>query len=232
MRQAVRGLVLACAAVPAIGFRLVLVAAVGGVSPTDASCTAGWLGPYGRLNAFQDVNCNVSVHNVTLPSAETTGTGATSFAIPDGSYMEAGVTVASGFTLSLPAGHTLTDANDGVPGANGGDLWVNAGGTFSVGAGATISLGVGGSGPDVIFVAGTLTMSGEIGAPVTLTSAAAPPAPGDWGRIEFLPSSTGTLNRVHVSYAGGYRRWGANAVGVNFQAGILMRIPARGDEGE
>jgi hypothetical protein len=208
--------VLACTALCVLGFP---GAAQAGQT---TSCTAGWLGPYGRLNAFQDANCNVSVQGVTLPSAETTGAGATSFAIPDGSVMEAGVGIASGFTLSLPAGHTLTDAYYNVVGANGGDLYVGGGATFTIGAGATFKLGSGGAGPDVIFVAGTLTISGDSGSPTILTSAAVSPAAGDWGRIEFLPGSTGTVGHAQISYAGGYRRWGANGAGIYFQAGILV----------
>ncbi len=55
-----------------------------------------------------------------------------------------------------------------------------------------------------IYVAGTLNMTGTATQPITLTTANASAAPGQWGGIAFQPGSSGKLTYVHLSDGGNY----------------------------
>ena len=91
----------------------------------------------------------------------------------------------------------------------GQPIVVPAGMTWTVDAGTTIQFTppdpYWGPPPQTVFVSGTLNVNGTANANVVLTSGQPGPAPGDWGRIEFDPGSTGTISYAHISYAGALR---------------------------
>lgn len=78
--------------------------------------------------------------------------------------------------------------------AEGSYLRVAASGRLQLGAGVRV---VGGG----IGASGVLIAEGSSSSPVTLTSAANTPAPGDWTGVEYLPGSSGMLTYTNISYA-------------------------------
>ncbi|MGI8552120.1 MAG: hypothetical protein ACR2PL_15255 [Dehalococcoidia bacterium] len=93
-----------------------------------------------------------------------------------------------------------------------GDLHVGPGGSLNMGPGSSLAMSgnsifldipnnccVDPKGPGGVFNAsGTVDPGGA----VTLTSANASPAPGDWGGVVFQEGSSGTLDHVQISDAG------------------------------
>ncbi len=106
-----------------------------------------------------------------------------------------------------------------VPGPHGGDItydqtWCHIDSphyvTFSINVKAGVTLTIE---PGVIiyitttpamtvFVNGTLNAVGASDQPITITSAAGSPAPGDWGGIGFASGSHGILAYTDISYGG------------------------------
>ena len=106
-----------------------------------------------------------------------------------------------GYTAIGLAGGTITNplwsaATLGLPLRTTADISVASGAAMRLGAGTTVLFGAN------LYVAGGLSATGTAAAPITLTSASATPAPGDWGGIAYQPGSTGALSYVHLSYAG------------------------------
>ncbi|MCS6800961.1 MAG: hypothetical protein RMM58_03985 [Chloroflexota bacterium] len=82
-----------------------------------------------------------------------------------------------------------------------GTVYVPSGGTLTIEPGVTVRFASG------IAIAGmsggTLSAEGTPSQPITFTSAAASPAPGDWAFITFNASATGRLRHCVIQYAGG-----------------------------
>jgi hypothetical protein len=86
-----------------------------------------------------------------------------------------------------------------------GDLVVSPKGTLTLDKGVTLRFHAG----KELTVGGTLIVKGTADAPVSLTSAASAPAPGDWSGIIFYRGAgatamppTSVLSHAHVSFAG------------------------------
>ena len=94
-----------------------------------------------------------------------------------------------GYTAIGLAGGTITNplwsaATLGLPLRTTADISVASGAAMRLGAGTTVLFGAN------LYVAGGLSATGTAAAPITLTSASATPAPGDWGGIAYQPGST------------------------------------------
>jgi RHS repeat-associated protein len=95
-------------------------------------------------------------------------------------------------------------ALNGAP-IQGGGLQLSAGTHLTLTAGTSLKIGTGGylqvpSGAEVV-AAGTVTQ------PVTITSAAAVPAPGDWKGIYIQGGGAATFRHCDIGYAGGSDWW-------------------------
>ena len=88
-----------------------------------------------------------------------------------------------------------TLSNAGLPLHVGGILGVNTGAELDVSAPTTLLLG------SELDIAGTFNATGTVSSPISLTAASGQ-APNSWGGVAFWPGSAGTLNQVHISFAG------------------------------
>jgi hypothetical protein len=155
-------------------------------TPTPCPPANTWVGlPY--LNRYYTGatdgggNCTYTVTATTLETLTlSSGTN----------YAEANVDVDKTATVTLPDGATILTS---------GSASLTARGVLNIGAGTTIKLG----GPLATLgeAIGTLNLNGTAAQPITLTSAAASPAPGDWAGVVFSGGS-GVVSYVHQSYGG------------------------------
>ncbi len=90
---------------------------------------------------------------------------------------------------------TLIDNNPGPPIRFDGTIGVNAGAEFDVAAGMTVYFN------GELDVAGTLNANGTASQPISLTTTSGQ-APNSWAGVAFWPQSTGTLDHMHLSFAG------------------------------
>ena len=95
---------------------------------------------------------------------------------------------------------TLSTVDDGVV-RLGGNVQIGSTGALVVTPGTTV---LGNGGLDVL---GALTVQGTASQPVTFTSAAASPAPGDWPGVRYEANSTGEMSYATVDDAGGTGCW-------------------------
>jgi hypothetical protein len=180
------------AAILASALAIVLVA-VGTPKPlvARAQCPAvnTWLGPP-DINRYADGNCGYYVNGLSVPFTQNNTTIST-LNFSGTIVQEQNVSVGTGGLITTAPGTQWTDSG-GVIGAFGGDLEFGAATTVQLAGGAwTISA-----------VGGTLNFNGTATQPITLTSANATPAAGDWGRVEYDAGSTGGMSFTNLSYAG------------------------------
>jgi len=148
-----------------------------------------------------------------------TFTGCTVQVSPDGVDRLSNLTFDPGQTVDVLGGALgKNDAwtDHGAPYRLEGDVTVPATATLTVRAPATLETAYG------LYVGGALTMSGTATSPISLTTSNASPAPGQWGGIAFRPGSTGMLDHVHLSYAGGTLYTSDNTTAYQAQAGIVV----------
>ena len=99
-----------------------------------------------------------------------------------------------------PIVHTATWPVLQVPLVLTGTVTLNAGTTLTLSPGTTVAMG-----PNALLqVDGTLDAAGTASAPITFTSAATQPLPGDWQvlRIENASAAKSVLDHVQILYGG------------------------------
>jgi hypothetical protein len=100
---------------------------------------------------------------------------------------------------------------------------IHPGSTLTIGPSSTISFAPGRCAA-IFDNGGTLNLNGASGSPITLTSAAATPAPGDWTGVIYsnrgFGGSTGTATFTQVSYGGCTNQWSSS--GPNYNTGIQI----------
>ena len=172
------------------GTRVAGPIAAAGVARASATCPQvnSWLGlPY--LNRYADGKCGYMILGTTLPIPDRLAAFPTQ---PTTLYQEGGVKIESKAVFTLSSGSTLIIADPHRKDPSDLDLAVY--GTLVVQPGAALRLA---GGSIRVYPAGaSLQMRGTQARPITVTSAQSSPAPGDWGRIEFDPGTTGTLSYV------------------------------------
>ena len=167
-----------------------------GIARASAGCPPNnqWLGlPY--LNRYADGACGYNISGTTLPMKGLTAFPAQATTL----YQESSVAIAPKAAFTLSSGSTLIMTNHNQNRATSADLVVY--GRFVVQPDAALRV-TDGSSIRVDGLGASLQTRGTQTRPIILTSAQSRPAPGDWGRIEFGPGTTGTLSYVHLSYAG------------------------------
>ena len=103
----------------------------------------------------------------------------------------------------VPGATITTDTTwpaSGSPYVINGDLMVASGATFTLEPGVQVKFNT--SGRLVVQNGATLIAAGTADAPVTITSNAATPGPGNWQYILFDPGSHGRLDYCTLAYAG------------------------------
>lgn len=109
-----------------------------------------------------------------------------------GSPLNPPISIASNYTWGAGIKNYVVDGSTNVR--------IDAGATLTIVPGTVIRMGNGNS---RLIVNGTLSAVGTAAQPIRFTSGKAIPAPGDWGRIAFGPTSTDNLLDYVIAEYGG-----------------------------
>ncbi len=107
-------------------------------------------------------------------------------------------------------GRQITLDGSGLNGAPllASGLSVSAGSIVTITPGTTLEFPAGASAYGLAVVSGgQLIAQGTASRPITFTSSAVSPQPGDWGYLDLQPGSSTRLSNCDVSYGGAIGRW-------------------------